>query len=263
MTMYHWNAHDYAQHSRVQMGWAQELLNKLHLQGNEAVLDLGCGDGKITALIAAKVPKGKVVGIDNSDAMIQLARSKYPNSLNTNLFFELQDFRDLSFNEQFDVVFSNAALHWVKDHRRVLERIQKVLRVNGRILLQMGGTGNAAGMVAAVDEVRSRNRWSPFFHGFEFPYGFYGPEEYRTWLHEAGFIDLRVELIPKVSTYNSREEFEGWFRTTWLPYIERVPLEQRQFFIDEVLDAYMQRHPESDHGIQISMVRLEVEALKR
>ena len=112
MRRYRWDAEDYERHSNAQKEWAHELLAKLDLQSIEAVLDIGCGDGKVTAEIGRSVPLGRVVGIDNSEAMIESAKKTYPQTTFPNLTFQLMDARRLVFEEQFDVCFSNAALRF-------------------------------------------------------------------------------------------------------------------------------------------------------
>ena len=117
---YSWDAEDYAQNSSAQQGWAEELMKKLDLQGYEAVLDIGCGDGRITAELADLLPEGEVLGIDSSADMLDLAREKFSWSTHPNLSFQQRDARDLTSEAEFDVIFSSAALHWVSDHRPVL-----------------------------------------------------------------------------------------------------------------------------------------------
>ncbi|MFI5368535.1 MAG: class I SAM-dependent methyltransferase, partial [Spirochaetia bacterium] len=118
-----WDAEEYARNSSAQLGWARELIAKLDLEGHEHVLDIGCGDGKVSAELARHVPRGKVVGVDSSEDMIQLARAAFFPAAQGSLSFMLRDARDLGFEEEFDVVFSNATLHWVKDHRAVLRSV--------------------------------------------------------------------------------------------------------------------------------------------
>ena len=108
---YAWNADDYAKHSSSQYEWAKALIPKLKLRGNEAVLDIGCGDGKITAALAKSLPGGCVVGVDNSKGMIALAQHTFSVDDYPNLSFQKMDARALTFQEKFDRVFSNAALH--------------------------------------------------------------------------------------------------------------------------------------------------------
>ena len=103
--------------------------------------------------------------------------------------------------------------------------------------------------------------WAGYFEGFTFQYGFYGPEEYTRWLAEAGLKPVRVELIPKDMAHSGKDSLAGWVRTTWLPYTERIPEENRETFIREALDRYIDRHPLDTEGrTHVSMVRLEVEA---
>lgn len=103
-----------------------------------------------------------------------------------------------------------------------------------------------------------------FFKHFSCPYTFYSPNEYETWLHAAGLIPKRLELIPKDMMQKGREALAGWIRTTWLPYTERIPEKQRNAFIDETIRRYLQDFPEDkDDVIHVKMMWLEVEAVKK
>ncbi|HUL00355.1 MAG TPA: methyltransferase domain-containing protein [Nitrospirota bacterium] len=263
MRTYNWNAKDYKNHSQEQQKWAKELLGKLHLRGSEDVLDLGCGDGKVTAEIASIVDNGSIVGIDNSSAMINLAKEQYPSTTYHNLSFIIMDAAQLSFKKRFDVVFSNAALHWIKNHKPVLQGIYRSLKPGGRLLIQMGGKGNAERIVSIINKIQSQEPWQPYFEDFEFPYGFYKSEEYEQLLLDAGFCVKRIELIPKDMEHMGKTGLEGWIRTTWLPYTERVPKEKRDSFIEEIAAKYLEQAPmDPDDKVHVAMVRLEVEAVR-
>jgi trans-aconitate 2-methyltransferase len=263
MPVCNWDAADYERHSSAQRQWARELIDKLDLRGDEALLDIGCGDGKVTAEIAARLPAGTVVGIDNSAAMVALAQSRRPVVDHPNLSFALADARFLPFHDAFSVVFSNAVLHWVRDHRPVLRGIFRSTKPGARITLSMGGSGNADGVLAVLEETLSAKEWRAYFNDFAMPYGFHGPEDYRVWLGEAGLTTRRAELMHKDMTQPDRAGLEGWFRTTWLPYTQRVPEKRRDEFVTQVVDRYLERHPPDKRGvIHVHMVRLEVEAVK-
>lgn len=258
-----WDPADYHRHSSAQLAWARELIAKLALQGHERVLDVGCGDGKVTALLAELLPAGSVLGVDNSDEMVGFARTSFPPERAPNVRFRVMDARELAFDAEFDVVFSNAALHWVRDHRPVLRGIARSLRPGGRCLLQMGGRGNAAGVLGVMDVLIVSDRWASHFRGFSFPYGFHGPEEYRDWLAQAGLRPRRVELIPKDMVQAGSEGLAGWLRTTWMPYTRRVPPARREALVVEIVEDYLRRHPPDEDGsVHVAMVRLEVEADK-
>lgn len=260
---YTWNARDYAGNSTAQQAWARELISKLNLQGDENLLDIGCGDGKVTAEISGHLPRGNVLGIDSSNDMIELASANFTKNNYPNLAFQTADAMNLSFKEEFDVVFSNAALHWVKDHAPVLSGINKSLKPKGRIILQMGGKGNAESILSVLDDVMSENEWSRYFIHFEFPYGFYDVEEYKGWLENAGLEPVRLELIPKVMSYDDKDGLAGWIRTTLLPYTIRVPSDQMEEFINQIYERYVEKFPLDKEGnVNVNMVRLEVEAIK-
>ena len=260
---YQWDAADYARHSEAQQQWARELTARLELSGREDILDIGCGDGKVTAELAALVPDGSVTGVDSSKAMLDLASATFPAERYANLAFQLRDARALGFTEQFDRIFSNAALHWVLDHRPVLASMFRALRSGGLAVVQMGGRGNAAGVIAIMDELMCKATWRNYFEDFIFPYGFYGPEEYAQWLGEAGFTIRSIKLIGKDMVHADRHGFAGWVRTTWLPYTERVPQSLREQFIEELVSEYLARHPADARGaVHTDMQRLEFVALK-
>ena len=126
---YDFDGQKYAHASAHQTEWGAKLIRELELQGNESVLDLGCGDGTLTAQIAEQLPRGHVVGIDASRGMIDAALPKSRE----NLRFVLMDINALEFFAEFDVVFSNATLHWVKDHTRLYRYLCRALRNNGRV----------------------------------------------------------------------------------------------------------------------------------
>lgn len=259
--MVKWNPEDYARHSSAQWDWARELIAKLNLRGDETLLDIGSGDGKVSAAIARSLPHGEVVGIDNSQDMIDLAARAYPKLDYPNLSFHRMDAREITFENRFDVAFSTATLHWVIDHRPLLRGVARSLRRPGRLLFQMGGKGNAHDILSVLRLLTLYEVWAGFFRGFPFPYGFHSPEEYIPWLREAGLEPVRVELIPKDMVQAGPEGLAGWIRTTWMPYTERVPAERRESFISEVIGAYLKKHPLDDQGmVHVKMVRLEVEA---
>lgn len=261
---YSWDAEGYARHSRPQQEWGDELIAKLGLQGAERLLDIGCGDGKLTAKIARSLPKGSAIGIDSSKEMIELARSQYPEDSFPNLRFHQIDARKLPYHGEFDIIFSNAALHWIRNHASVLQGISRSLKADGRVLIQMGGKGNGAQIIRAAEEVIRRNRWKGYFTDFTFPYGFYAPEPYRQWLEKNGLDPVRVELIPRKMVHETQEALVAWLQNVFLPYTERLPQSKRRRFIEDLIKKYSEYHPADEQGqMYVQMVRLEVEAKKR
>ena len=278
-----WNAADYAANYAGQQTWARELIAQLQLRGDEHVLDVGCGDGKVSAEIAQAVPRGSVVGVDASPQMIEFARKTFPPGKILNLEFHVMDAREIggcdapsqssgrlksgdggvAATRLFDIVFSNAALHWVDDHRAFLRGAASVLRPGGRLIVSCGGKGNAHDVFVALRPEMRLKRWREFFHRLEKPYFFHSPDSYEKWLPRFGFKSLGVRLSPKDAIYDGRKSFTAWLRTTWLPYTQRVPENLREEFIGAVTDRYVAKHPpDADGRVHVRMMRLEIDAVR-
>jgi trans-aconitate methyltransferase len=256
-----WNAEDYVKNSSAQEVWANELISKLTLNGHESLLDIGCGDGRITDKIAQRLPCGTVVGIDSSESMIALASKSFTRE---NLSFYTMDATDIHLDNTFDIAFSNATLHWVKDHQAVLSGLKNHLNPKAKILFQMGGYGNAAEIMNVVEQVTASSQWGAYFEGFDFPYHFYGIADYEQWLRTAGYEVIRIALIPKDMVHKSRDELMGWLRTTWFPYTDRLPEDRRELFLTILVREYIGKNPVDSKGqTHVKMVRLEVEARVR
>jgi len=258
-----WNAAAYAANSVVQFTWARELIARLGLRGDEHLLDVGCGDGKITAEIAQALSHGAATGVDASPQMIEFARETFPPHKCSNLDFHVMDAREIKFAKKFDILFSNAALHWVNDHQAFLHGATSVLKPGGRLAVSCGGKGNAFDVFLAFRPEIRLDRWRKYFLKMPTPYFFYSPEDYEQWLPQAGFKITNVQLAPKDSVYDGWEGFATWLRTTWIPYVQRMPEEEREDFITAVTDRYVAAHPlDADGKVHVRMVRLEIEAVK-
>jgi len=261
--MHNWNPADYERSSSAQCSWAIGLISGLDIEGDESIMDIGCGDGKISATLASLVPRGRVIGIDLSSEMINFARSRYPKEDFPNLSFQVGNASALNFPEEFDLAVSFACLHWVKDHLPVLKGVHRSLRPGGKVLFQCGGRGNAGKILDITEELTRSERWAQYYQGFRFPYHFYGAEEYKLWLSLAGLKARRVELVPKDMVHQGQAGLEGIIRNTWLPYMERLPAGLRPDFVSDVARRYIERYPLDEDGkVHVAMMRLEVEADK-
>ncbi|MDD1680112.1 MAG: methyltransferase domain-containing protein [Methanoregula sp.] len=259
-----WNAKEYSSHSAFQEMCADELIAKLRLSGSEHVLDIGCGDGRVTAGIARRLPHGQVLGIDSSPEMVRYAQEHFPRDKFPNLSFCHLDARALGFKEEFDVIFSNAALHWVMEPRPVLDGIYHALQPGGRMVVQMAGKGNAAEAFLAFAYLAQDPPWNQYFCNFHTPYAFFGSEQYRELVIGSGLLPVRVELIRRDMVHIDRESFAGWVRTTWLPYLGRVPVSLQPAFIEALYAMSCTLSPPDSRGaLHIRMVRLEAEAEKK
>lgn len=178
----------YAEASTHQQEWGARLIAELGLRGDERVLDLGCGDGTLTAHIADLLPNGAVIGIDASHGMIDAARQKQRK----NLHFIIMDINDLTFDAEFDVVFSNAALHWVREHGTLLRKVRQGLRAGGVLRFNFGGDGNCSHFFRVVKEAMGLEAFSPYFATFQWPWYMPTVAEYASLVEGSGFNDARV-----------------------------------------------------------------------
>ncbi len=255
-----WDPDDYGRNASAQTSWAAGLIPLLDLSGNESVLDLGSGDGRVTAELADLVPGGSVVGLDASPSMIAHAR-RHHVKIRPNLEFVLGDMQAIPFRYRFDRVYSNAALHWARDLVAVTHGIARVLRPGGRAVLQCGGAGNAAPMVSVLDDLIRSPSWAPCFSDTAFRYTFTDDATFRTHLVKAGLVPVEVRLIPTTMTMAGRDGLAGWIRTTWLRYTGSVPDDRREAFVDALVEGLLDRCPPgSDDTVEVPMVRLQAVA---
>ncbi len=224
----------YAKASGHQKEWGRLIISELSLRGTERVLDLGCGDGALTAELALRVPQGSVLGIDASRGMIEKAKKKEGGALR----FRLLNIEEIDFQNEFDLIFSNATLHWVKDHTRLLARCGRALKEGGLLRFNFAGDGNCAGFIRTVREVMGRKTFAEFFSGFEWPWFMPRVKEYETLLSQCGpFADGRVweENADRLFT---RDELVKWIeQPSIVPFLTRLPGKHKAAFRDEVVEG--------------------------
>jgi trans-aconitate methyltransferase len=236
--MTEWDAAAYARMSGLQKAMAAQVLPLLALHGDERVLDVGCGEGKITALIAARVPRGEVLGVDPSRDMIAFASSHFGPATQPNLRFEVADARALAFIDTFDLVVSFNALHWVPDQDPVLRSIRAALTPNGRAQLRVVTARPRQSLESVVEDVRQSPRWQESFTGFSDPYLRLTPEQYVAVAERNGLRALRVRTHDETWDFESRTAFHAFCAVGLVAWTQRLPETERTGFVDDVLDRY-------------------------
>jgi ubiquinone/menaquinone biosynthesis C-methylase UbiE len=238
MTMSEWNASDYNHISTLQEVMARKEIQRLKLAGSERVLDIGCGDGKVTAEIAALVPRGVVLGVDPSHNMIEFASSHFGTPARANLRFEVGDARRLPYRSEFDVVVSFNALHWVPEQEAALRCIQVALKPGGRALLRFVPREEGWAIEYILEEVRSRSRWADFFTGFRPPFAHFTPDQYRGMAERCGLVVDNIVVEAGAWDFKSRAAFTAFCAATFVEWNRMVPELERPAFIADVLDHY-------------------------
>ncbi len=230
------NAAEYSRRSSLQETMAQEVLALLHLKGSERMLDVGCGDGKITAEIAARIPRGSVVGVDPSEDMISFAQSHFARY--ANLRFQVADARSLPFKNEFDLIVSFNALHWIPEQETALRCIRSALIDGGKAQLRLVPAGARKSLENVVEETRRTSKWNAYFHHFPDPYLHLTPEQYAALAERVGFRVLHVSIKDHAWDFGSRQAFAGFSAVGCVEWTRRLPEAERPNFINEVLNRY-------------------------
>jgi len=236
--MTEWDAADYERVSNLQKVMADEALGLLTLSGSERVLDVGCGDGKITAEVAERVPSGLVVGIDPSEKMVQFAKSKWAADSKGNLRFEVADARRLPFREEFNLVVSFNALHWVAEQEEALRSVRAALKPGGKAQLRFVPHGQRKSLEHVIRETRQSPRWAPHFRGFHRPYVHLTPEEYRALAEKVGLKVESVRVADKSWDFHSRKGFFAFAEVTFVEWTHLLDETDKAAFTNDVLDRY-------------------------
>jgi trans-aconitate 2-methyltransferase len=209
--------------------WGSVVLDRLVLQGDETVLDAGCGSGRVTEELLERLPHGRVIAADAAPSMLAEARRRLERFGDRVAFVECDLGLPLPVDGPVDAVLSTATFHWVPDHDALFANLAAVLRPGGRLVAQCGGAGNVASVHAAAAEVLD-DGW----HG---PWTFATPEETAARLAAAGFVDVEAWLHEEPTPIERGEPMETFLRTVILrAHLERVPEAERDGFVRRVAE---------------------------
>jgi trans-aconitate 2-methyltransferase len=236
--MTEWNAPEYARVSELQKAMAEEALALLQLNGTERVLDVGCGNGRTTAEIAARVPLGSVLGVDSSVDMIAFASRNFGPAVRPNLRFGVADARRLPFQDEFDLVVSFNALHWIPEQSEALRSIRSALKSAGVAQLRLVPAGQRKSLETVIEETRLSSRWVRYFETFHDPYLRLTPEEYGALAERCGLRVRRIHSTTKTWDFRSRAAFVAFGSVTFVEWTQFIPADEKLVFLDDVLDRY-------------------------
>jgi trans-aconitate 2-methyltransferase len=242
-----WDAETYDAVSDPQFEWGIEVLERLQLNGDETVLDAGCGSGRVSAELANRLPRGRLIAVDGSEAMIAKARER----LGDDVTYLVADLAELQVEEPVDLVFSTATFHWIVDHDRLFRRLHATLRPGGRLVAQCGGQGNVAEYAQAIARVAAQPRFGRHFEGMAAMWNFAAPEETERRLLDAGFEEVSCWLQPK--PVRPAQPLEFITTVTLGPHLAQLPEHLHRPFAEAVL-------AEAGDPLALDYVRLNIEA---
>jgi trans-aconitate 2-methyltransferase len=248
MPMREWDGASYDRVSDPQVAMGREVLARLRLSGGETVLDAGCGSGRITELLVERLPRGRVIAVDESPSMVEAARAR----LGATAEVRVADLLELELQEPVDAILSTATFHWISDHESLFGRLHRVLRPGGRLVAQCGGEGNIELLRASARALLEREPYAAHFAGWRAPWNYAGPEESRDRLTAAGFSSADCWLTPAPQQPDHPREFLE--TVIFEPHVRQLPPELRERFVEELLEHL-------GEPVIVDYVRLNIDAV--
>ena len=224
-----WNAASYERMSAPLEAMGRDVLDRLDLSGDERVLDAGCGTGRVTAALVDRLPRGEVVAVDGSPAMVEEARARLGDSADV----RVADLLELELDRPVDAILSTATFHWIKDHDRLFVNLLAALKPGGRLVAQCGGAGNVAELDKAAKLVGARGPYTSALAGWEGPWNFAAPRETAERLHRLGWVDVWTWLHDVRVEPDDPREYLGTVALG--SHLERLEPDLREPFVDAVI----------------------------
>lgn len=242
-----WDGKSYDRISGLMEALGREVLARLELEGDEVVLDAGCGSGRITQALMERLPRGRVIAVDASASMVDAARQR----LGPQADVRRLDLLELELDEPVDAVLSTATFHWIADHERLFARLHGALRPGGRLVAQCGGEGNITELRGRANAILARDPYAEHFTDWRPPWHYAAPEPTHERLVGAGFASAKCWLAPAPQEPEHPREF---LSTIVLgPHVQHLPEELRDPFMDAVL-------AEVGAPVVVDYVRLNIDA---
>ena len=228
-----WNAGEYERLADPMTRWGGQVLERLTLTGNETVLDAGCGTGRVTTQLLARLPYGHVIGVDASAAMIAQAQERFGTADRVTL--QAADLLTLILPTRVDAILSTATFHWILDHDALFTQLATVLQPGGQLVAQCGGAGNIDGVRTAITEVIQTAPFTAAFADWHDPWEFAGPDITAERLTRAGFEPRDTWLNPEPVMLESHEHLADYLETIVLgTHLLQLPQEQHRPFAEAV-----------------------------
>jgi trans-aconitate 2-methyltransferase len=241
-----WDGQSYDRISGPMEALGRAVLERLRLDGDETVLDVGCGSGRITQLLIDRLPRGRVIAVDASQSMVDAAQERLPLA-----DVRRADVLELALEEPVDAILSTATFHWIADHERLFSRLRAALHPGGQLVAQCGGEGNIDVLRGHAREVLGREPYAEHFVGWQPPWNYAGPQQTERRLLAAGFSGARCWLAPAPQQPEHAREF---LSTIVLgPHVQQLPQQLREAFMDDVLAML-------GEPVVVDYVRLNIQA---
>jgi trans-aconitate 2-methyltransferase len=245
-----WDADAYHRLSEPQLAWGRDVLARIELRGDEIAADVGCGTGRLTAELAERLPRGRVVAIDQSETMVAqakefLAETRLKPRATTRLKARTTpvgvvraDAAALPFDRALDLIFSTATFHWVHDHDRLFASLFAALRPGGRLVAQCGGGPNLGRLLEHANALMHDDEFAAYFRDWRAPWNFADADSTRRRLEAAGFVNVATTLYPSPVSFDAAEAYRDFLKTVCVRHhVARLPLELQPAFTARLVEA--------------------------
>ncbi|MGH2853645.1 MAG: class I SAM-dependent methyltransferase [Solirubrobacteraceae bacterium] len=250
MTVREWDGGVYDRISAPMEALGRAVLDRLELNGDETVIDAGCGSGRVTEALLERLPRGRVIAVDASASMAAAARERLGGSERVEV--REGDLLELRVPEPVDAILSTATFHWIADHERLFGRLRAALRPGGQLVAQCGGEGNIDVLRGVANEILAREPYAAHFRDWHAPWNYAGPEATEERLLGAGFSSAECWLQPAPTQPGHPREFLS--SIVLGPHFQQLPEGLREPFIDTVL-------AEAGEPVVVDYVRLNIDAV--
>ncbi|HXB65788.1 MAG TPA: class I SAM-dependent methyltransferase [Solirubrobacteraceae bacterium] len=260
MTVREWDGGVYDRISAPMEALGRAVLDRLELEGDETVIDAGCGSGRVTEALLARLPRGRVIAVDASPSMVAAARERLGEmegnregeGLPARLELREGDLLELEVEEPVDAILSTATFHWIADHQRLFARLHAALRPGGRLVAQCGGRGNIDVLRGVANAILEQEPYAAHFRDWRAPWNYAGPEETEERLRASGFQSAECWLQPAPQQPGHPREFLS--SIVLGPHYQQLPEDLREPFVDTVL-------AELGEPVVVDYIRLNIDAV--
>jgi len=255
-----WDARLYQESSSFQFNLGLMSIERLDPKDGELILEIGSGNARVTIELGKKIPNGKITAVEISEDQCEQAKINLEEYIISNIEIVCMNALEINYNNQFDAVFSNSAIHWIKNLELMYELIYKSLKKDGRILIQTG-LKKLTPIFIVIAKLARERKFREYLREFTNPWRFLSKKETEKLLEANNYKNISIEIYDASMKFNTEEElFNYWKAAALVPFLTLLPKEMEETFIKKFEDLYLlETEPNS---LKVVLPRLFISAIK-